>query len=278
ALFSSPWAPKRLRAKSASPGIASSSRPNMATANQERPRLLNRLPVRPAIDLLPHQSTPPQVVQHQSVEWHLITCEQIRDAAPRTEFAESSSVGRKVLLVAFQKRRAYGDFSHIFVFNVDQPQIADDFRIYLFLGENLDYVNVKLPRHKVAKRFFVSPLVHQVAEKDDDPFATTFQRKRAKRSPQIAWPGRLDFLHKIHHPPQTAASSRRRHALRQAIVERLNDDTVHIYESDKAQRGGHLLGIAEFGWRAEIHRQAVVQENVEVKIFFFHEQPNEEAV
>ena len=55
------------------------------------------------------------------------------------------------------------------------------------------------------------------------------------------------------------------------VVERLDDDAVHVDQADEAESRRDLLGVVQLGRRAEIHRQAVVDQHVEVQVFFFHE-------
>ncbi len=63
-----------------------------------------------------------------------------------------------------------------------------------------------------------------------------------------------------------------------AIVERLDDNAVEIDQADEAERRGHLLGVVQFRRLAEVHRQAVVDQDVKVQVFFFHEQADEQTV
>ena len=67
-------------------------------------------------------------------------------------------------------------------------------------------------------------------------------------------------------------------ALRQTIVECLDHDAVHVDQPDEAQGRRDLLGVMQLGRRAEVHRQAVVDQDVEVQVFLFHEQADEELV
>ena len=95
---------------------------------------------------------------------------------------------------------------------------------------------------------------------------------------QVARPGRLDLVQEIEQPPEALAAAEGRQALRQPVVERLDHDAVQVDQADEAERGGDLLGVVQLGRRAEIHRQAVVDQQVEVQVFLFQEQADEELV
>ena len=71
---------------------------------------------------------------------------------------------------------------------------------------------------------------------------------------------------------------RSRQALRQPVVERFDDHPVHVHQADEAQGRRHLLGKVQLGRRAEIHGQAVVDQDVKVQVLLFHEQADEQAV
>jgi hypothetical protein len=58
----------------------------------------------------------------------------------------------------------------------------------------------------------------------------------------------------------------------------LNASTVLVHQADEAEGGDELLGEPQLGRRAEIHRQAVVDQEINVQIFFFEEQADEELV
>src|SRR5262249_21791151 len=100
----------------------------------------------------------------------------------------------------------------------------------------------------------------------------------AERFAKVARASRLDLLEKVEHAPEAAPAAGRGQALRQPVVERLDDDAVHIDETDKGQRRRDLLGVLELRRRAEIHRQAVVDENVEMHFLFFEKQPQEKTI
>src|SRR5262249_49723357 len=73
-----------------------------------------------------------------------------------------------------------------------------------------------------------------------------------------------------------AAQGRRR--LRSGRAECLDDDAIEVDQADESQRRGHLLGVVQLGRVAEVHREAVVDQEVDVQVFFLHEQAEEEAI
>ena len=88
------------------------------------------------------------------------------------------------------------------------------------------------------------------------------------------------LLQEIEDAPQRAPAAHCRHGLCQAVIEDVDCDTIHVDQADERQRRGDLAGIVQFGRRAEIHRagQVIDRKHVEVQIFFFQEQANEQAV
>src|SRR5262245_54973763 len=257
--------------------MASSSSTTSATGNQAYDRAV-RMPGRRGAMLSPHQAALPQVRQHQPVERDLVAGEEVRDAAARAELVQGRAVGGQVLLVALQQRAAHRDLGNVVILDVREFQVADDLRLDLFLRQDLNDVDVELPGDEVAQGLLVAALVHQVAEQHDDALAAALDAEGAQRLPQVAGAGRLDLLEEVHQPPDAAPAAGRRHALHQLVVERLDDDAVEVDQADEAQRRGDLLGVVQLGRVAEVHRQAVVDEDVEVQVLLLHEEAQEQLV
>ena len=110
------------------------------------------------------------------------------------------------------------------------------------------------------------------------PLPLDLRLKVRRARGQVAGPGRLELVEEVEQPPQAAPAAHGRQALRQPVVERLDDDAVEVDQADEAQGGRDLLGVVQLGRRAEVHRQAVVDQDVEVEVFLLHEQADEEPV
>ncbi len=110
------------------------------------------------------------------------------------------------------------------------------------------------------------------------PLPLRLEAEGAQRLFEIAGPGRLELLEEVER--RATGSSCRAPAGRLCVSRSLNASMTTrsmLTSPIKRQRRRHLLGVVQLGRVAEIHRQAVVDQHVEVQVFLFHEQANEKA-
>ena len=60
--------------------------------------------------------------------------------------------------------------------------------------------------------------------------------------------------------------------------ERVHDHPVVVHQPDECQGRGNLLAVVQLGRRAEVHRQAGIQQRVDVEVFLLEEELQEQLV
>lgn len=111
------------------------------------------------------------------VEGPVVGGENVGDGSARAPISQPAAERLEVLLVAFQQRGTDGDVGNVLVFSIDQAQIASEFRIDLLLGEDLNGIDIHVPRHQVAECVLVTTFVHEVAQEDNDSLAGILNSK-----------------------------------------------------------------------------------------------------
>ena len=100
----------------------------------------------------------------------------------------------------------------------------------------------------------------------------------ASRLRQIARAGRLELLEVLDDPPHLRPAANAVQPLLEPCAEGVDQDPVVVAQPDEGERRGDLLAVAELGRSAEVHRQAGIEQRVDVQIFLFEEQLEEELV
>ena len=139
--------------------------------------------------------------------------------------------------------------------------------------------DVHVPRQQVAQGVLVAVLVEEVGDDDDDALAGVADRELAGRGLQVALArGAQSCSRYWIDPPHLRPAPDARNALVELAGEGVEDHPVVVHQPDERQGRGHLLAVVELGRRAEVHRQAGVEQGVDVQVFFLEEELEEELV
>ncbi len=121
-------------------------------------------------------------------------------------------------------------------------------------------------------------LVEEVGDDDDDALAGVPDGELAGRRGQVARAGGLELVEVLDDPPHLRPAADAVQPLVEPGAEGVDQDAVVVHQPDERQRRGHLLAVAQLGRSAEIHRQAGVEQRVDVQVFLLEEQLQEELV
>ena len=91
-------------------------------------------------------------------------------------------------------------------------------------------------------------------------------------------PDGLELVEVLDDPPHLRPAADAVHALVEPGAEGVEQDPVVVHQPDERQGRRDLLAVAQLGRRAEVHRQAGVEQGVDVQVFLFEEQLQEELV
>jgi len=89
---------------------------------------------------------------------------------------------------------------------------------------------------------------------------------------------RFQLGQEIHHAPELRAATYGSDLLIQLVVECFHHHPVVVNQSNERECRGDLLGVKQLRRVAEVHGHRVVDEYVEVQVFFFEEQFDEKLV
>ena len=177
-----------------------------------------------------------------------------------------------------QESTADADLGHIAVFGIDELQIAGQRRVPLFFGHDLEDENIHLPGNQQAQSRFVARLVEQIADQYDNPTTGTPYTKPLDAFEQRDILTRLELLQVFEHAPKLMASAQRERSSLRFFPHAADPDSVRAAQADEAQSRRQLLRIVQLRRISKVHRVARVDQRVEVEVFFFEKQFEEETV
>ncbi len=82
----------------------------------------------------------------------------------------------------------------------------------------------------------------------------------------------------LHNAPHLRPAPDARYARFERRAEGVEHDAVVVHQPDERQRRRDLLAVVQLGRIAEVHRQARVEQRVEVQVFLFEEELQEQLV
>ena len=95
---------------------------------------------------------------------------------------------------------------------------------------------------------------------------------------QVAGARGVQWLEVLHDAPHLRPAPDARHARLERRAEGIEHDAVVVDQADERQGRRHLLAVVQLGRVAEVHRQAGVEQRVEVQVLLFEEELQEQLV
>ena len=141
----------------------------------------------------------------------------------------------------------------------------------------MDQIDVHFACDEHFQGGFVSGFVHQVSKEYDDTFAGVFQAEASHGFFEGGlWQFALRGLQGVDQAMGICASAQYEGLSRAA--KGADRDAISSAQSDVAQCGCDSFGCEELGWCPVFHRKRVIDEGIEVKVFFFEKDLQVEAI
>src|SRR5258706_9224932 len=163
-------------------------------------------------------------------------------------------------------------------FGVDQKHFIGKHRFELFGTRYVNGKNVMTVFANYLEAALKTFSIQKVGDHDDQSTGAARAKKTAKCGLQAGAPGGFQALEEMQRSPDLVFAAARRHFLDHAVGKCHQADTIVIDKSDVGDRGGKPAREIELGWRAEGHRAADIDENVNWQIGFLLEQPQDQAI
>ena len=147
------------------------------------------------------------------------------------------------------------------------------------LAQDVDDVDVEVAGEQVTEGDVVAAFVEEVGDDDDDALALVAGGECLGGGGEVGRAGGGQVVEILDDAQHLGLRPRRPERPSSSwLLKASIDDAVVVHQADEREGGGDLLAVVELGRVAEIHRQAGVEQDRDVEIFFFEEELQEELV